>query len=200
MMPTCTAPMPTDAKTPHRRSGLTLIELVIATVMVSLFVLLAVPSLYGVLRRKRFKANIQDFVSVMQTAVNAAAESNRRYEVVIDLTEQYYLLREITSPDLSLVLEEEIIAEGDFSDKCQAAYVLFDDVEFAADEDSSYTNDGVAKFRAGHSGWQYGGKIVLVDEDEQPYSVVLNRMNRIVVLEEGDVEILTPKAQEDVPF
>jgi hypothetical protein len=48
----------------------------------------------------------------MQMAVSAAAESDRRYEVIIDLTEQSYLLRQITSPDLSEVLDEEIIAES----------------------------------------------------------------------------------------
>jgi Tfp pilus assembly protein FimT len=177
-----------------------LIELMIALAVVSLIVILAVPSLYRLLRSNRFKANIQDFVSTMQMAVNAAAESNRRYEVIVDLTEQYYLLREITSPDLTQVLEEEIIAEGDFSENCFVEYVLFDDVEFALDEEESYTDDGVAKFRAGHSGWQYGGKIVLLDEDDQPYTVILNRVSRTVVLHTGDVEILTPKAKEDVPF
>ena len=128
----------------------------------------------------------------MQMAASAAAESERRYEVIIDLTEQNYLLREITSPDLSEVLEEEIIVENDFSDSCRLVYVLFDD--------GDYTNEGRAKFRAGHSGWQYGGRIVLLDEDEQPHSVVVNRLNRIITLKKGEVELLVPKAEEDVPF
>ena len=134
----------------------------IAIVLVSLIVVMAVPSLYGLLRRHSMKGRIWDFVSTMQMAVNAAAESSRRYEVIVDLTEQYYLLREITSPDLSVVFQDEIIAEGDFGENCFVDYVLFDDVEFAGELDS-YTNEGIAKFRAGHSGWQYGGKIVLLD-------------------------------------
>jgi hypothetical protein len=76
---------------------------------------------------------------------------------------------------------------------------LFDDVDYSP-ESESYTNEGIAMFRAGHSGWQYGGKIVLLDEDEQPYSVVVNRLNRLVTLEEGDVEILKPKRAYEVPF
>ena len=128
----------------------------------------------------------------MQAAVTAAAQSSRRYEVIIDLTEQSYLLRQITSPDLSQVLQEEIIVQDKFSDNCRVSYVLFDD--------GDYTNEGKAKFRAGHSGWQYGGKIVLLDEDEKPYSIIVNRLNRIITLKEGDVEILQPKAKDELSF
>jgi len=169
-----------------------LTELIVVVVIISLFVLLAQVNFFGLLRKNTFKAQVQDFISTMQMAVRAAAQSDRRYEVIIDLTEQSYLLRQITSPDLSEVLEEEIIVVNDLSDLCRIAYVEFDD--------GDYTNDSRAKFRAGHAGWQYGGKIVLLDEDEQPYSVVVNRLNRIVELREGDVELLVPKAEDEVPF
>jgi hypothetical protein len=166
----------------------------------SLFLLLAVPNIFGLLTKNRFKAQIQDFVSTMQMAARAAAESNRRYEVIIDLTEQTYTLREITTPDLSEVLEEEIIVDNDFSENCYVDYILFDDIDITTDESKSYAVEGIAMFRAGHAGWHYGGKIVLLDNDGRPYSVVVNRMNRTVDLKEGDVEILKPRAAEDVVF
>ena len=128
----------------------------------------------------------------MRMAAAAAAQSDRRYEVVIDITEQSFLLREITSPDLQQVLEEEIIVENNFSDNCRVVYVWFDD------EDD--TNEGRAQFRVGHSGWQFGGKIVLLDEDERPYSILVNRINRTIVLKEGDVELLEPKTSGELPF
>ena len=168
----------------------TFTELVIVIVMVSLFVLLAQMRLFGLLERNTFKAQVQEFVSTMQMAARAAAESNRRYEVIIDLTEQSYLLREITSPDLSQVLEEEIIAQNDLGNNCWVAYVEFDD--------GDYANQGLAKFRVGHAGWHYGGKIVLLDENEQYYSVVVNRLNRLISLEEGDVGLLVPRAKEEI--
>ncbi len=102
------------------------------------------------------------------------------------------MLRQITTPDLSQVLEEEVIVEDYLSDNCRLAYVLFDDGEF--------TSEDRAKFRAGHSGWAYGGKIVIFDEKELPYSIVINRLNRMVMLVEGDVELLRPKDKDDVPF
>jgi len=174
------------------RSGFTFIELVIATVIIGFFILLAQLRLFGLLRKNTFRAQVQEFVSAMRMAVMAAAESDRRYEVIIDLAEQSFMLRQITSPDLSEVLEEEIIIENYFSDNCRVAYVEFDD--------GDYTNEDRAKFRAGHAGWQYGGVIVFLDSDERPHSVVVNRLSRMIVLKEGEVGLLEPKARDDVPF
>jgi len=182
------------AKSSFHRLAFTVIELVIVLVIVSMFVLIAVINLSGSLRRNTFKGQIQEFISTMQMAARAAAETERRYEVIIDLTEQIYILREVTSPDLEQVLQEEIIVENDFGDKCEAVYVIFDDLV------STNENFDIATFRAGRRGWQNGGKIVLIDQDQQLYSVVVNRLNRTVVLKEGDVELLLPKRQDEIFF
>jgi prepilin-type N-terminal cleavage/methylation domain-containing protein len=176
----------------NTRAGFTLTELIVVIVIFSLFILLAQINVFGLLRKNTFKGQVQDFISTMQMAANAAAESNRRYEVIIDLTEQSYLLRQITSSDLSVVLEEELIAKNNFSSNCRVVYVEFDD--------GDYTNEGRAKFRVGHSGWHYGGKIILLDNDEKPYSIVVNRLNRTIELKEGNVELLVPKAKDEVLF
>jgi len=175
----------------HTR-GFTMTELVVVILVVSMFVLLAQMHLFGLLRKNTFRAQVQELVSTMQMAASAAAESDRRYEVIIDIPEQRYMLRQITSLDLSQVLEEEVIVEDNFGDNCRVIYVRFDDGDF--------TSEDKAKFRAGHSGWAYGGKIVLLDEKERPYSVVVSRLNRMVTLEQGDVELLWPKTKDDVPF
>ena len=160
--------------------------------VVAMFVLLAQVRLFGLLRRSTFRAQLEEFVSTMRMAVTTAAESDRRYEVIIDPIEQSFVLREITTPDLSQELEEEIIVKDYFGDNCRVAYVEFDD--------GTYTNDSRAKFRAGRAGWQYGGKIVLLDENEQPYSVVVNRLNRIVVLVEWDAPLLQPRPKDEMLF
>ena len=175
-----------------RTSGFTMIELMVVIVVVSLFAMLTQMHLFGLLRKSTVKAQVQELISTMQMAASAAAQSDRRYEVIIDIPGQGYMLRQITTADLSQVLEEEIIVEDVFSDNCRVAYVMFDDGEF--------TSEDRAKFRAGHSGWAYGGKIVLLDEKEQPYSIVVNRLNRMITLEQGDVELLQPKNKDDVPF
>jgi prepilin-type N-terminal cleavage/methylation domain-containing protein len=172
--------------------GFTLTELMVVIVIISLFAFMVQMHLFGMLRKNTFKAQVQEFVSTMQMAASAAGESDRRYEVIIDIPEQGYILREITDPDLTQVLEEEIIVEDSFSGNCRVAYVVFDD--------GDATSEDRAKFRAGHSGWQYGGKIVLLDENEHPYSVVVNRLNRMVTLEPGDVALLTPRSKDEMFF
>ncbi len=175
-----------------RFRGLTFIELIIVTAIIGMFAVMAQSRLFGLLWKNTFKAQVQEFISTMQMAATAASESDRRYEIIVDLAEQSFLLRQITSPDLSEVLEEEIIIENQLSNKCRIVYIQFDD--------GDYTNEGRAKFRAGHSGWAYGGKIVLIDDSEKLYSIVINRLNRIITLQEGDVELLEPKRKEDVLF
>jgi len=102
------------------------------------------------------------------------------------------VLREITSSDLSEVLEEEVIVKDFLSENCWISYVIFDD--------GDYTNQGVAKFRCGNSGWQYGGKIVLLDENDQAFSIVVNRLNRVIDLQRGDTVFLMPKQEYEIIF
>ena len=174
------------------RKGLTFTEILGVVVIIGLFVMMVQINFSTLLNRSRARAQIQQMVSTMQMVANAAGQSNSRYEVIIDLNEQSLLLREITNPDLSVVLDEEIISQEYLSDRCRIAFVEFDDGE--------YTNQGQAKFRAGRTGWAYGGKIVVMDERENLYSIVVNRLSRIIRLEEGDARLLEPKFKEDVIF
>ncbi|MBN1804906.1 MAG: prepilin-type N-terminal cleavage/methylation domain-containing protein [Sedimentisphaerales bacterium] len=174
------------------RCGFTLTELVVVLVIIGLFAFMVQMHLFGMLRKNTFKAQVQEFVSTMQMAASAAGQSDRRYEVIIDISQQEYMLREITNPDLTQVFEEEIIIADRFNANCRVSYVMFDDGES--------TSEDRAKFRTGHSGWQYGGKIVLLDENEQPYSVVVSRLNRMVTLVPGDILLLEPKSKDEVFF
>lgn len=174
-----------------RCGAFTLVELIVVLSLLALFVMMAQANLFGTLRRSTFKAQVQSFVSTMQMATSAAAETGKRYEVIVDVTEQTYLLRRISSSNLAEIFDEEIIADGEFSNSCRVSYVEFDD--------GTYTNEGQAKFRAGHAGWQYGGKIIFLDESEQAYTVSVGRLTPIVQVSEGDLELMKPKAKDEVP-
>lgn len=175
-----------------RVGAFTLVELLVVISFVSLLVVLAQANLFGTLRRQSFRAQVQGLISTMRMAASAAAENGRRYEVILDPTEQSYLLREITSGNLSDVLEEEIVTQGVFGRHCRLSYIEFDD--------GDYTNDERAKFRIGRGGWTYGGKIVFLDESEQSHAVVINRLTPIIQLVEGDPALMKPKAKDEVPF
>jgi len=204
-MTICTVPMPGDtaAKRVSRvvsrrplpqagaRRGFSLVELIVVVSLLGLFILMAQVNLFGALGRRTFKAQVQGFISAMRMAATAAAETGKRYEVIVDISEQAYLLREISSSNLAEVLDEEIIDSGPFGSRCRVSYVEFDD--------GDYENEGEAKFRVGHAGWNYGGKVVFLDDREQPHTVVINRLNPIVRLVPGDRELMRPKAKDEVP-
>lgn len=174
-----------------RARGFTLVELIVVVTVLALLVSIAQLNLFGALQRSTFKSQVQGLISTMQMAASGAAQTGRRYEVIVDVSEQTYLLREITGSNLSEILDEEIIVEGQFGDSCRVSYVEFDDGE--------YTNGGQAKFRIGHAGWMYAGKIVLLDENERSRAVVISRLNPIVQLIEGDPELMRPKSKREVP-
>jgi len=176
----------------RRRHGFTLAESMVVIVIVSLMVVLAATNLKGVITGNSFKGKVRGLIAAIEAASTGAAQSDKRYEVIIDIPRQSYLLREITSPDLAEVLEEEIIAEEDFGEKCRIAYVLFDDGQF--------TSEDRAKFRASRAGWQFGGIIVLLDSDEQPWSIVIDRLSNIVRLEPGEAQIVWPRSKDELPF
>ena len=55
-------------------------------------------------------------------------------------------------------------------------------------------------FRTGKAGWQYGGKIVVADSEGNEYSIVINRLSRMIQLKPGDVKILTPRSPDEMVF
>jgi len=179
----------------NRKFGFTLAELLVVLAILSLFVLMAQIHLFGLLRKSTFRAQTQELVSTMQMAASAAAETGRRYEIMIDISEQAYELKQITGSEINVYNPDEtpgeVIVQNNLTENCRLVYVWFDD---------GVDSNTRAWFRVGPSGWQNGGKIVLLDEKEQPYTIVVNRINRLVVLEEGNIELLEPKSKNDLPF
>jgi prepilin-type N-terminal cleavage/methylation domain-containing protein len=179
----------------NRNRGFTFAEFLVVIAIVSLFAALAQIHLFGLLRKNTFKAQMQELVSTMQKAASAAAETGRRYEVIVDVTNQGYELKQITGPEIYVDKPDEtpgeIIIQNNLTENCRLSYVCFDD---------GIDTNTKAWFRVGPSGWQNGGKIVLLDEKDQPYTIVVNRINRIVKLQEGDIELMEPKAKDELPF
>ena len=173
-------------------SGFTLAESMVVIVVISLLIMLATTNLKGILIKNTFKSQASGLVSALESASTSAAQTGKKYEVIIDIPQQSWLLREITSPDLSEVLDEEIVAQEDLGSNCSISYVLFDDGQF--------TNQERAKFRTSRAGWQFGGIIVLLDSEQRPWSLVIDRMSNIVRIEPGEAQIIWPRSEDEVPF
>jgi prepilin-type N-terminal cleavage/methylation domain-containing protein len=175
-----------------RLRAFTLAESMVVIVIVSLLIAIAATNLKGVITKNSFKAKSQGLIAALEAASTSAGQSDKRYEIIIDIPQQNYIFREITSSDLSEVLEEEIISQEDFGANCTVSYVVFDDGQF--------TNADRAKFRASRAGWQFGGVIGLYDSEGQPWSLVIDRLSNIVKLEQGEAQIAWPRSKDEMPF
>ncbi len=169
-----------------------MIELVVVVAILSLFLMIAVFNIAGLFANTGFDGRAFELVNLMRRAASNAAQSGTRFEVRLDFDQGIYLVRRISTDLAADVLEDEIIDVGYFDDKFILDYVMFDDFES--------THEGLALFRVGKNGWQYGGKIVLLNDRGEPYSIVVNRISRNVEFKSGDVEILTPKLRDEIVF
>lgn len=176
------------------KAGAVLAEVIMVLFIISMITLIAMINLSGVLARDSFKSKAYDLVKLFQMAATSSAETGRRYEIIINFVQNSYVLREITTGLVAVedIKEEEIIQTGQFSDRFQLYYVMFDD--------GDWTNEAPALFRVGKNGWQYGGKIVVTDEDGKEYSIVINRLSRMIDLFDGDAGILMPRSEDEMGF
>ena len=191
-MPTSRATMPTKCCPSQKVVGYVISEIVVVIFIIGLLCSMAAMNAVSLLGRNTFKAQANDLVETFNKAWSTARSSERRYEVVLDISNQSYMLREISGANLADVLEEEIISQKKLRDDLRIKYVMFDDFENTA------AVQGAAMFRAGHAGWQAGGKIVLVDRGGNEYSLIISRLSPIAQLKNGDVKFAQP--QDDVPF
>ena len=181
----------------HCAKGLTLIEILVVIGLIALMVGGTMISYSAVWGNLKFKSQAQELVNVFRMAQQAAATSDRRYAVVLDFTDQSYTFREFKSVDLlTMDSQEAIIQTKYFSEALTIDYVLYDDLDDTRDAE----NVTEARFLAGKSGWRYGGKIVILDGDGRPWTIVIHRLGKPAELFEGDVGILLPQDKESVPF
>ena len=186
---------------PKTPAGFVLIEMLMVVGLIGLMAVVATISFGAMWGNLRFKRQAEELVGVFQMAYNAAAESDRRYAVVLDFTEQTFVLRQFMSLDLETMHPDEaIIQTGYFSEALTMDYVVYDDSEDTRD----FENATEARFLAGHSGWQYGGIVVLRDDDGMPWTIVIHRFAKPVELFEGEWNLdslgMLPEYKEDVPF
>jgi hypothetical protein len=139
-------------------------------------------------------------VQAFQSAVNTAQQSDRRYAVILNFDEKTWMLRQSNQLDFEGIPDDEaILKTGYFDPRFDIDYVLYDDgIDTRNPREGEMTTASI--FFAGHGGWRSGGKVVLVDEDGQPWSIMIYRIGKPVELIQGDVPILAPIPEEQMPF
>ena len=188
----------------NKCNAMVLVELLLVITILGLMAGIAVVRLLPGFEKTTFKREAYEIIDTLSMAQNAAAQSGQRYAVFFDLLEpQNYTLRQINAlqdlADDSIPDGEMVLAAKELSERCQIAYIRFDDGDDTRDEGEDLLTLK-SYFVAGRSGWQNGGKIVLIDKNENPYSIVVNRIGRMITLIEGDVDIFLLEAKKDLPF
>ncbi|MBW8035642.1 MAG: prepilin-type N-terminal cleavage/methylation domain-containing protein [Planctomycetes bacterium] len=214
MIQTCTAQMPTNncSNRSRKRAGLTIIdnrkgyvlmEMILVIVILGLMATIAGLKLLPAFGRSMFKKEAQEIVSALVMAQNAAAQSNRKYAVLFDLIEQSYTLQEINAvEDLGVDAEpdpEMVLATKMLTERCRIDYIRFDDGDDTRNEGVDLA-DLRSYFVAGRNGWQNGGKIVMLDNDGKPCTIVINRLSKMITMVEGEEDIYVLEAIKDLPF
>jgi type II secretory pathway pseudopilin PulG len=185
---------------PTRRSAFVLVEMLLVLGIIAFLTSIAMLSFSAVSGKSYFQRKAQNLVNAFQSAWNTAQQSDRRYAIVLSFTEKTWVLRQFAQLDFEGIPEDQaIIKTGTFDDRFQLDYVLYDD-----GDDTRTPREGervtAATFFAGHGGWQFGGKIVLWDEDGNPWSIVVYRIGKPVELLPGDVAVLIPQEPRFMPF
>lgn len=197
-----------DSNRRHPTRGHVLIELVMVIGLVAMMAGIAMVSFGALWGNLRFKRQADELVNVFQMAQNAASQSDRRYAVILDFVDQKYVLREFKSLDLETMdPDKAMIQTGVFDQGLRLEYVVYDDTDFvSAGELEGATEEATleARFLAGKAGWQFGGIVVLLDEDGYPWTIVIHRMARPVELLEGEWDLeslgMEPKNKNEIPF
>ena len=178
----------------RRDKGFTLAETMVVLLLLGIVVSVAQLNVFALLGRSRFKASVQDLVDVFRMAIKASAESDHRYQIEINLNEQTYALSEITHvDDYGDIQVKETLLEAQLPLECYIEQVIYDDGR-------SYGQGDVVYFWIGHAGWFRGAAIYLSDKDGNQYSILINRLNRMVELLDGEIEMLGRKDDIDMTF
>lgn len=216
-MPTLTAQMPTRPSTycqkvvtkrqieRNCKDGFSLLEITIVLGILSLLTAVVTMNFGSKVGKSSFKREAMEIVNALKIAQNGAAQSNIRYAIEFDFVEQTYTLQEIRTLeelyDATLLEPDMIMSTTQLSDRCRIEFVLFDDGNDTREE--AEIDDSVdlrTHFVAGRSGWRNGGKIGLTDIDGNPYSIIINRMSKSIILEEGDIDTYFLEPKDNLQF
>lgn len=173
--------------------GLVLMELLIVIAILSMMVALASLAFTPRLMFSNTERSAQQFMRVLKMALNASAESSQRYAVVLDFDEQMYALMPFNTLDKDQILAEQpVLMTGQFHEDFQLSYVRFDDAQDTRNWDVEQASYFRVWLMAGRGGWQSGAKIVVLDRDGNPYTIITNRFSKVITLVPGDMDILEP--------
>ncbi len=184
--------------------GFTLVEILLVIGLISLMSGVGMISYSAMWGSLKFKREVRELVNIFQMAQDAAAQSDKRYEIILDSDAQGFVFREFIG---FTVLDDERPLEDDNVDAIQktnfsdAVYLKFVEYDYYTEEEEvllAVEKINFYRFVTGRPGWQAGGRIVLLDENDRPWTIVTHRFAKPVELIEGYESIPEPRNREDM--
>jgi type II secretion system protein H len=182
-------------------SAFTLVEMLVILVLFAMMTSLATVALTTNSNKTKFRRQAEQFIHTLKLAQNAASQGDQRYGVMLDFDENTYALRPFSHLDKERTIEEEpLLSEGSFTENFWLDYVLFDDGTDTRDWNIEEADYFIVWLMAGRTGWNNSAKIVILDSEGEPHSIMTNRMSGKIELIEGDAYLPEPRNKQDVPF
>jgi type II secretory pathway pseudopilin PulG len=182
-------------------SAFTFVEMLVILVIFALMISTAMIAISGNSNKVKFRKQAEQFIHTLKLAQNAASQGDQRYGVMLDFDENTYALRPFSHLDKERTIEEEpLLADGTFTENFWLDYVLFDDGTDTRDWNIEEADYFIVWLMAGRTGWNNSAKIVILDSEGEPHSIMTNRMSGKIELIEGDAYLPEPRDKRDVPF
>ena len=182
-------------------SAFTFVEMLVILVVFAMMISVTTLALSTNSNKTKFRRQAEKLIYTLKLAHNAASQGDQRYGVMLDFDENTYALRPFSHLDKERTIEEEpVLSGGTFSENFWLDYVLFDDGTDTRDWNIEEADYFIVWLMAGRTGWNNSAKIVILDSEGEPHSIVTNRMSGNIELIEGDAYLPEPRDKRDVPF
>ncbi|MCF7956822.1 MAG: hypothetical protein K9M57_00090 [Phycisphaerae bacterium] len=169
-------------------SGYVLVELaVVITLMALLVGIVVVPSV-GPIRRARVHDDISKFCQTLRLVAEEAVLQNRRFTIVIDVTNGYYNVYEEKAKTDYDMYDEPVLGQGSLD----ISYI-----EQAVFQDGKHTLSGNMELKATPNGWQQSVLLDLIDDRmEQPHYIRFDQGTTRVMVSRQKLEL--PAVKKDL--
>jgi prepilin-type N-terminal cleavage/methylation domain-containing protein len=187
------------------RDGFSLMEMIVVLGVLCLLTTVVVMNFGSKVGKSSFKREAMEIVNTLKMAQNGGSQSGSRYAVLFDFIEQTYTVKQVhTLVELETIDEQNdeiTLQTTNLSERCRIEYITFDDLTDTRDVGEIEDQEELKSyFVAGRSGWQNGGKIGLTDIDGNEYSIIVNRMSKSIMLEDGYIDTFFLEPKENLAF
>ncbi len=171
-----------------RSGGYVLVELAVVFTIIALLIGVVVVPTIAPIRRSKINDDIAKFSQTLRLVAEEAVIQNRRFTVLIDVTDGYYNVYEEKAKTDYDMYDEPVIPQGSLD----ISYI-----EQAIFQDGELTQSGDMKLKATPAGWQQSVVFDLIDDrKEQTNFIRCDQGTTRVIVSRNKLEL--PPVKKDL--